>query len=48
MVIRTDLLDPSNEPDLHWLVKTYQIHRYPKLAVNIEMQNEDFILVIFD
>ena len=30
MVIRTGLPDPSNEPDLHELVKTYQIHRYSK------------------
>ena len=30
MVIRTDLPDPSSEPDLHEFVKTYQIHRHSK------------------
>ena len=30
MIIHTDLPDPSSEPDLHELVKTYQIHRHSK------------------
>ena len=30
MVIRTDLPDPSSVPDLHELVKRYQIHRHSK------------------
>ena len=29
-IIRTDLPDPTSEPDLHELVKTYQIHRHSK------------------
>ena len=31
MVIRTDLPDPSSEPDLHELAKTYQIHCHSNL-----------------
>ena len=38
MVIRTDLPDPSSEPDLHELTETYQIYRHSKTCSNY--QNE--------
>ena len=42
MVIRTDLPDPYSEPDLHELVKTYQIHRHSKTCR--KYRNEKFRL----